>query len=42
MASHYLFTYILGIPVTISYILAIGVGTLTNFFTSDLFVWPSR
>jgi len=42
MVSHYLFAYILGIPVTISYILAIGVGTLTNFFTSDLFVWPSR
>jgi dolichol-phosphate mannosyltransferase len=42
MASHYLFAYILGIPVTISYILAIGVGTLTNFFTSDLFVWPEQ
>ncbi|MCL7393818.1 MAG: GtrA family protein [Thaumarchaeota archaeon] len=40
MASHYLFAYILGIPIAISYILAIGVGTLTNFFTSDLFVWP--
>ena len=42
MVSHYLLAYILGIPVTISYILAIGIGTLTNFFTSDLFVWPER
>ncbi len=40
MASHYLFAHILGIPITISYILAIGIGTLTNYFTSDLFVWP--
>ena len=40
MASHYLFAHIIGIPITISYILAIGVGTLTNYFTSDLFVWP--
>ncbi len=42
LASHYLFAYLLGIMVEISYILAIGVGTLTNFFTSDLFVWPER
>ncbi|MEM4020830.1 MAG: GtrA family protein [Nitrososphaerota archaeon] len=42
LASHYLFAYLLGIMVEISYILAIGVGTLTNFLTSDLFVWPER
>jgi len=42
MASHYLFAHIIGIPITISYILAIGVGTLTNYLTSDLFVWPER
>ena len=40
MASHYLFAHIIGVPITISYILAIGVGTLANYFTSDLFVWP--
>ena len=40
MASHYLFAHIIGMPITISYILAIGVGTLTNYLTSDLFVWP--
>jgi len=42
MASHYLFAHIIGIPITISYILAIGVGTLTNYLTSDLFVWPEQ
>jgi len=38
MISQYLFAHIIGISITASYILAIGVSILTNYFTSDLFV----
>ena len=42
VASLYLLVDILGFNKLVSYVFAIGFGTLTNFFTSDLFVWPER
>jgi len=42
VGSLYLLVDLMGFEKLISYIFAIGFGTLTNFFTSDLFVWPER
>ena len=38
----YLFADLMGLNMLISYLIAIGLGTLTNFVTSDLFVWPEE
>ena len=38
----YLLADLLGFQTFISYIFAIGFGTLANFVTSDLFVWPEE
>jgi len=38
----YLLADIMQLNVFISYIFAIGLGTLANFVTSDLFVWPEQ
>lgn len=40
VGSLYLMVDIAGLNKYISYVFAIGVGTLTNFFTSDVYVWP--
>jgi len=38
----YLLADLLGLETFISYLFAIGFGTLANFVTSDLFVWPEE
>lgn len=38
----YLMVDLAGMDKNISYIFAIGLGTLTNFFTSDVYVWPEK
>jgi len=40
VGSLYLLADIIGINMFLAYLIAIGLGTLTNFVTSDLFVWP--
>jgi len=40
VGSLYILADIAGLNVLLSYLIAIGLGTLTNFVTSDLFVWP--
>jgi len=42
VGSLYLLVDLMGFDKLVSYIFAIGLGTLTNFFTSDLFVWPEK
>jgi len=42
VGSLYLMVDLMGFEKNISYVFAIGFGTLTNFFTSDLFVWPEK
>lgn len=42
VGSLYLMVDFAGLNEYVSYIFAIGVGTLTNFFTSDVYVWPKR
>lgn len=42
VGSLYLMVDLMGFDKNVSYIFAIGFGTLTNFFTSDLFVWPEK
>ncbi len=42
VGSLYLLADLAGLNVLISYLFAIGFGTLTNFVTSDLFVWPEE
>ena len=42
VGSLYLLVDLMGFDKLVSYIFAIGLGTLTNFLTSDLFVWPEK
>lgn len=36
----YVLSDLLGLPMNPSYLVAIGLGVIANFLTSDLFVWP--
>ena len=40
VAGLYVLSDLLGLPKYPYYILAIGLGVIANFLTSDLFVWP--
>ena len=42
VGSLYLLVDLMGFDKLVSYVFAIGLGTLTNFLTSDLFVWPEK
>ena len=40
VAGLYVLSDLLGFPTNPSYLIAIGLGVIANFLTSDLFVWP--
>jgi len=40
VAGLYVLSDLLGLPMNPSYLVAIGLGVIVNFLTSDLFVWP--
>ena len=40
VGSLFLLADIIGLNLMVSYLLAIGLGVVTNFLTSDIFVWP--
>ena len=40
VAGLYVLSDLLGLPMNPSYLVAIGLGVIANFLTSDLFVWP--
>jgi len=40
VAGLYVLSDLLGLPMNPSYVVAIGLGVIANFLTSDLFVWP--
>ncbi|MCX8187246.1 MAG: GtrA family protein [Nitrososphaeria archaeon] len=42
IGSTYMLVDLMGLDKNISYLFAIGLGTLTNFFTSDIYVWPEK
>ena len=40
VAGLYVLSDLLGLPMNPSYLVAIGLGVIGNFLTSELFVWP--
>jgi dolichol-phosphate mannosyltransferase len=42
LATLYILSDVLGLNVLLSYFIGIALGVLTNFYTSDVYVWSKR